>query len=164
MSQSPETVDDQESRRRSVERMRQQAANGYAPVRRRNGHDQAPAAEQINWAQVIAESELRYERQIGALKEQVTELVAKPESKSGGISEEEVTAIAKATARLVRDRIAERVAPLEKRIDELENIVRAMVQSVADSKRVTAIPYGDADSEPAGRFVHTVDGIVQLSP
>ncbi len=112
----PETIE--EARRRAVERMRQQAANGHAPaVRRSNGH--APSAtDPVNWAQIIgqqaAATELRFEREIATLREHViTELAAKPtEVVATGLSDDVVATLAKAVAAAVN--------PLAARINKLE--------------------------------------------
>lgn len=166
-----EHVDDQEARRHSVERMRQQAATGYVPAARRlNGHDHAPAAEQINWAQVIAQqtaaTELRFERELATLKETLS--VAKSaEVVADDLSEKAMSSLikglAKSIAPFVKGCIKEAMATRDARLDELENAVRTLMQSAADSKRVAkTIPHGDADYKSSGRFVHAVGGRVAL--
>jgi hypothetical protein len=73
-----------------------------------NGH--ARPIDQPNWAQVIAETELRCERQIATLKEE----------KSSGLNDSDITALAKGLVPYLNARLAEAVAPLQARLDELE--------------------------------------------
>jgi hypothetical protein len=133
---TPETIDDQEARRRSVERLRQQAANGHAPPARRlngaNGHAPAAPAAEISWGPVIGQVAADCQREIAALKGQVAELLAKPtEVVATSMTDELIDAWARGTAPFIRQSIADAVAPLSKRIDEIESVVRTLVQSVA---------------------------------
>lgn len=106
-----ETIDDNEARRRSVERLRQQA-NGHAPAAHRlNGH--APAADINYWAPVIGQVAADCERQIAVLKGQVAELAAKStEVVATDLSDDVVATLAKG--------FAAAVTPLAARINKLE--------------------------------------------
>jgi hypothetical protein len=94
-----------------------------------NGH--APATDQTNWAQVIgemaAQQELSCRRQIEAVKEWVTELVAK----SGGLRESDITALAQGLVPFQRECIADAIRPLSVRLDEIEEVVRSLVKARA---------------------------------
>lgn len=111
----PETIDTQEARRLSCERLRQQAANGHASAaRRRNGHDHAPAAPaaEISWGPVIGQLAADCERQIAVLKGKIAELAAKSaENKS--FSDADIAAFARGAAPWVRAEIADAVRPLK---------------------------------------------------
>jgi len=163
-----EHIDDQEARRRSVERMRQQAATGHAPAAQRsNGH--APAADINCWAPVIGQVAADCERQISVVKGQIAELVAKKSAEvvADDLSEKAMSSLtrglAKSIAPFVKGCIKEAMATRDARINELENVVRTLVQSVADSKRsVATIPHRDDNSKSSGRFVHAVGGRVAL--
>jgi hypothetical protein len=134
-----ETIDAQEARRRTVARL--QAANGHAPAARRlngaNGHaPTAPLPEQVNWPQLIAQqaaaTELRFERELATLKETLAELVSKPtEVVATSMTDELIDAWARGTAPFIRQSIADAVKPLNERIDEIETVVRTLVQSAA---------------------------------
>ena len=109
-----EHIDDQEARRRSVERMK---ASGHAPAWRRNGHDHAPAAEQITGRRSLRRASVRFERQIAVLKGQVDQLVARSDRKiATGLSEKAVASLTKGLAQsiapFVKDCIKEAMATL----------------------------------------------------
>jgi hypothetical protein len=110
------------------------AGNDHATAAQRlngrsNGH--APAADQTNWAQVIgemaAQQELSCRRQIEAVKEYLTDLVAK----SGGLRESDITALAQGLVPFQRECIADAIRPLSVRLDEIEEVVRSLVKARA---------------------------------
>ena len=98
---------------------------------RLNG-SKGPAPAQINWPQLIAETEVRCERQIAALREQVAELVAKSAQPvdvvATSMTDELIDAWARGTAPFIRQSIADAVKPLSVRLDEIENVVRSLVE------------------------------------
>jgi hypothetical protein len=97
---------------------------------RLNGNSHVPI-DRPNWAQVIAESELRCERQIATLKEDVTDHAAK----SGGLGNGEITALAQGLVPFLNERLAEAVAPLQERIAELE-ATATRYEGIWDEQRV----------------------------
>jgi hypothetical protein len=108
--------------------------NDHSDARLNGSKGHAPT-DQINWAQVIAETELRCERQIAALREQVADLVAKS-AQSGEVvatsmSDDLIDAWAKGTVPFVRQCIADAVKPLSARLDEIEEVVRSLVKARA---------------------------------
>jgi hypothetical protein len=104
-------------------------ANAAPRLNGSNGH--APATDQTNWAQVIgemaAQQELSCRRQIEAVKEYLTDLVAK----SGGLRESDITALAQGLVPFQRECIADAIRPLSVRLDEIEAVVRTMVKARA---------------------------------
>ena len=80
---------------------------------------------------MIAETELRCERQIAALREQVADLVAKRaqpgEVVATSLSDDLIEAWAKGTVPFIR----ECIAPLSARLDEIEEVVRSLVKARA---------------------------------
>jgi hypothetical protein len=79
------------------------------PAQHLNGNGNGHAAP-ANWAQLLAEQEVRFERQIAALKD---DLVAKS---GGGLGDGEITALAKGLVPFLNERLAEAVAPLQARL------------------------------------------------
>jgi hypothetical protein len=89
-----------------------------------NGHAAAPP----NWAQLIAESEVRFERQLAALRDDRA-------AKSGGLGDGDLRALAEGLVPWVREVLAEATAPLIARIDELE-ATATRYEGVWDEQRV----------------------------
>jgi len=95
-----------------------------------NGH--APATEQPNWALVIgemaAQQELSCRRQIEAVKEELVALVAKSVGDVPPLTTADIPELAKGLNVFLKELLAETMAPRDVRLDEIESVVRSLVE------------------------------------
>jgi hypothetical protein len=99
----------------------------YARPMNGNNNGHARPTDQPNWAQVIAETEIRCERQIAALKEHA--------KSGGGLGDGDLAALAQGLVPWVREVLADATAPLIARLDELE-ATATRYEGVWDEQRV----------------------------
>ena len=74
------------------------------------------------------EVELRCERQIAALKEHVSELVAKSVGDVPPLTTADLPELAKGLNVFLKELLAETMAPRDARLDEIESVVRSLVE------------------------------------